>query len=180
MSPESRNPVEAWNALVDFTEGSEGADDPDLDAVEKLSKEELQAELAAHGLARRPGDDATAPWAVPSPPASAPDVVLAPQVIDVEPPPATVTKLEPKRGPLPGVPYLLAAAAAVLLLLAAYFVRLWGDPHQANPDHPEPSVHVPTPTPPSATLSPAPVPVAPIAPTPVEPTPTGPKGPPGH
>jgi hypothetical protein len=87
MPPESRNPVEAWNALVDFTEELGGEDDPELLAVEKLSKEELEASLREHGLARRPGDAASAPWAAPSPPASLPDVVLTPQVIDVEPNP---------------------------------------------------------------------------------------------
>jgi hypothetical protein len=70
----------------------------------------VEAALREHGLARRPGDAASAPWAAPSPPASAPDVVLAPQVIDVEPTPATVAKLAPKRASFEGSYYFLAGA----------------------------------------------------------------------
>jgi hypothetical protein len=80
----------------------------------------------------------------------------------VEPNPGTVAKLAPKRASFEGSYSFLAAAAALLVLLAAYFLRLFGEPHQANPDHPDPSVHVPVPPPPSAMVVPqAPAPVAP-------------------
>jgi len=164
MPSEPRSSIDAWNSLVDLV------DDADMDRIDAMSPEELDAALLAAGVSthdpkvRDFGAAGTSPVAALPAPTSGHDVEHDAQVVDLAPVAndATVVPIGRKRNRfavIRDVPLVYPAAAVVLAILAANYLHLFGDPHAADPKD------VPTPPDPSAPH----VTPEPIGPTPIDP-----------
>jgi hypothetical protein len=153
MPPEPRYPLDRWEALVDF------AGDGELDRIDALTPDQVEAELAAAGLGkgdprfrRVPAAVASGPDAVPPSSASAPDLAHS---LDLEPKPPSagapvipITSRWRRFSPFGRIPFVYAAAAVIFAVLMGYAVRNYVENrHVADPNHPDPTVPHVTPAP---------------------------------